>query len=277
MSAENKPEKSRFLILDADSAAAACKPPSYIVNGILETDAHGTAFGGSGGFKTFWCMRLAHSIATGKPFMGRSIRQKGLVVIVCGEGSGGISRRAKALINRHGAFQENLKLIPSGVDISDAECMHDLQKLLESLRPVLVIFDTFASLNGGIDENSPSEVGQCLRLVKNTCRAAGASSIIVHHSGKDVGKGARGAGNFYNDMDFVFSFSATDPDHRKFEVTSNAPVGKSKDSEPFTIAAKAEIVLLGIFDEDGNESCSLVVEYDENPAQVAITGRRGND
>lgn len=277
MTTENLPEKNRFLMIDADAAAAACRPPSYIVHGILETDAHGTAFGGSGGFKTFWCMRLAHSIATGKPFMGRSVRRQGLVVIICGEGAGGISRRAKALINRHGAFHDNLKIIPTGVDISDAGCMRELQKLLESLKPILVIFDTFASLNGGIDENSPSEVGQCLRLVKNTCRAAGASSIIVHHSGKDVGKGARGAGNFYNDMDFVFSFSATDPERRKFEVTSAAPAGKSKDSEPFTIAAKAEIVLLGIFDEDDNESCSLVVEYDENPTQPTATARRGND
>lgn len=269
LAVQEKPRKSRFIIVDADHAADHCKAPSYIVDGILETDAHGMAYGASGTFKTFAMLRLAHSICTGQPFMGHKVRRPGKVVIVCGEGAPGISRRARALSIKHGAFGGNLSIILTGVDISDAASMDELQSELQKIQPMLVIFDTFAALNGGVDENSPSEVGQCLRLVRNCCRAVGASSLIVHHSGKDQTRGVRGASNFYADQDFVFHFKTTNAPTRQFEITSQAPMGKMKDGEPFTLCSRADVVRLDVFDEDGKECTSLVAEFDKDGVSLA--------
>ena len=243
--------KSRFAFLNADMLAEHCVAPTYIVDGVLVEDAHGIAFGGSVSYITFWVLRLAHSICTGAEFMGHKVLRTGRVVIVCGEGQGGISRRVKALSKHLGGFNGNLRIVTAGVDLSNDACMEAFCAELQELQPVLVIFDTFAALNGGVDENSPSEVGQCLRRVKQCCRRAGASSIIVHHSGKDTSKGARGASNFYNDMDFVFAFKPAGLEgERRFEVTAHATTGKMKDGEPFIISAIALQVPLGIYNVD---------------------------
>ncbi|WP_433740046.1 AAA family ATPase [Pseudomonas putida] len=262
--------KLRFTFLNADTLAEHCVAPAYIVDGVLEEDAHGTAYGGSGSYKTFWVLRLAHSICTGAEFMGHKVLRIGPVVIVCGEGQGGISRRVKALSKHLGGFNGNLSIVTAGVDLSDDACMEAFGVELQELHPVLVIFDTFAALNGGVDENSPSDVGQCLRRVKQCCRSAGASSIIVHHSGKDTTKGARGAGNFYNDMDFVFAFKPVGLEgERRFEVTAHPATGKMKDGEPFSINAMALQIPLGIYNEDGVEVTSLVAEP-FTPADVVL-------
>lgn len=262
--------KPRFTFLNADTLAEHCVAPAYIVDGVLEEDAHGTAYGGSGSYKTFWVLRLAHSICTGAEFMGHKVRHTGRVVIVCGEGQGGISRRVRALSTHLGGFNGNLRIVTAGVDLSDDACMEAFCVQLQELQPVLVIFDTFAALNGGVDENSPSDVGQCLRRVKQCCRSAGASSIIVHHSGKDTTKGARGAGNFYNDMDFVFAFKPAGLEgERRFEVTAHPNTGKMKDGEPFIINAMAIQIPLGIYNVDGVEVTSLVAEL-FTPADVVM-------
>lgn len=259
-----------FVMYDADTLASEAKAPAYIVDKVLETDSHGLCYGGSGSYKTFWALKLAHSVATGQPFMGNPVRRSGKVVFICGEGTNGIGRRVKALSLRYGSTEGNLKVITAGVDISNEQIMKLLGEALEQVKPELVIFDTFAALNGGIDENSPSEVGKLLRAVKENCRRSGASSLIVHHSGKDQRKGARGAGNFYNDMDFVYSIKR-EPNmgDRVIKVTTFNPEGKMKDGEAFVMTCEAFSVDLGIRDEDGKPVTSLIID---EPLGACIKG-----
>ncbi|VVQ07849.1 hypothetical protein PS934_03265 [Pseudomonas fluorescens] len=253
---------SRFNLLRGDELAANCKSATYLIDGVLEADSHGVMFGPSGSYKSFLALRVAHSICTGLAFGTRKVRHPGLVVYVCGEGQGGISRRISAQIKKLGGFGDNFRVLLRGVDLHDSECMQALGAELAALQPVLVIFDTFAALNGGVDENSPSDVGQCLRGVRLCGQACGASTLIVHHSGKDASKGARGASNFYNDADFVWALDSKGIGLEKIvNATTHGPNGKMKDGEPFSFHFKAEQVPLGIFNEDGVEDTSLVIEF----------------
>jgi hypothetical protein len=268
--------KLRFALFKGDELVANCKPATYLIDGVLEADSHGLMFGASGSYKSFLALRVAHSICTGQAFGTMKVRRIGPVVYVCGEGQGGISRRLKAQVKKLGAFGDNLEIIFTGVDLADDRCMKALGAQLAPLQPVLVIFDTFAALNGGIDENNPSDVGRCLRGVRLCGQACGASTLIVHHSGKDSSKGARGASNFYNDTDFVWALSSTGVGLEKVvDATTHGPTGKMKDGEPFSCHFKAVQVPLGIFNEDGVEDTSLVIEFCA-PAGVQAAAKKAS-
>ena len=242
--------------------AADAKSARYLVDGILEEDAHGILGGASMTYKSFLVKRLAYSLCSGTPFAGREVYKTGAVVYVCGEGQGAINRRLKALLIKLGKPKHPIHVITSGVSLTCPDSMGRLLESIKPLKPVLVIFDTFASLSGGIEENSNSEVGEALNRVRDTCRVAGASSLIVHHFGKNAEQGFRGASAFTNNVDYaLLAHRRGAEDSRESGLTCH----KMKDGEHFKeIFFKADIVPLGIYDQKDKESTSLILEHDVN-------------
>ena len=57
----------------------------------------------------------------------------------------------------------------------------------------LCIMDTFAQMTAWADENSAGEMGRALSHAKALKVATGATVMLVHHTGKDSTKGARGS------------------------------------------------------------------------------------
>jgi hypothetical protein len=56
----------------------------------------------------------------------------------------------------------------------------------------VVFVDTWAQVTPGGNENSGDDMGKALSHCKGIRRATGAVVVLVHHSGKDASKGARG-------------------------------------------------------------------------------------
>lgn len=236
--------------IDGDTLIGMAKAPLYLVKGLIEDEVHGIVGGSTGTYKTFWALRLAFSIATGEPFFDRKVYRTGKVLYACGEGAGGIARRLLALSLKFGVSIENICLYTNPLRFTDAVSMAELRSTIEELDPVMVIFDTWASLAGGVDENSPSSVGPCMAAVRHTCR--GRSSLIIHHFGKDADKGFRGASNFLADVDYAFAFKRDDK-----VVTMKC--AKMKDGEMFEpLYFGAESIPLGLYDQEGDEVTSLV-------------------
>jgi hypothetical protein len=254
-----------FSFSNGDELATKAKAPDYLINGILESDSHGMLAGASMAFKTFVAIGMVHSICTGADFMGQKVYKTGTVLYVCGEGQGALSRRIKAKQIVDGGFNGNLKILDGTVRIDNKNDMERLKQAIDEIQPVLVVFDTFASLVSETDENSPSDVGRVLRLIKETCRnASNTSSMIVHHHGKDASKGMRGASNFTNDVDFSFELT------RNIDsMMTTLSCKKMKDGENFNdIHIMARVVELGLIKQDGTETTSLVMaKSDHAPAK----------
>lgn len=247
---------SGFSFVNGDELATTAKAPNYLINDILETDAHGILGGASMAFKTFVAIRLAHSICTGKPFAGREVFHAGKVLMACGEGHGALSRRIKAVKIVEGGFNNNLLVLNEPVKIDNKADMARLKLAIDEYKPALFIFDTFASLVSETDENSPSDTGRALRLIKETCRNNHTSSMIIHHHGKDIARGLRGASNFTNDMDFTFSLER-EPD----SMITTLSCKKMKDGDNFTeIYLEAVPVDLGLERQDGKPATSLIIK-----------------
>lgn len=250
--------KPRFNLLNGDDLGFKSKAPHFLINDILESDAHGLIIGKSQSFKSFFVLKLAHSICTGKDFLGHKVFNTGKVLYISGEGQGALSRRIKALQIKDGDFNNNLLCITDIGNINDKDTMEVLKEQINEIKPALVIFDTFASLVNDVDENSSSQVSKVLKLIKETCRNGYTSSIIVHHHGKDDSRGARGASSFGSDSDFVFELKR---DSDLENMTSTVKCEKMKDGElfkPFSFIAR--VVELGLPRQDGKETTSLVIE-----------------
>jgi len=239
-----------------DNLADQAQAPKYLINNILETDAHGMFAGDSMAFKTFVDLRMAYSICTGIEFMGNQVYETGIVLYVCGEGKGALARRIKALKICESDFKGNLMVLEEHLMIDNPTQMVLLRQEIERINPVLVIFDTFGSLVGDTDENSASDVGRTLRLIKETCRNGVTSSMIVHHYGKDGSKGMRGSIAFKANTDFEFSL-----ERQQSTMITVMSCVKMKDGENFNpIAMQAHIINLGLERQDGSNTTSLVIK-----------------
>lgn len=262
---ENKKITHGFSFSNGDELASNAKAPDYLINNILESDAHGMLSGASMAFKTFVAIGMVHSICTGADFMGQKVYKTGKVLYVCGEGQGALSRRIKAKQIVDGGFNNNLQILDGTIRIDNKNDMERLKQAIDEIQPVLVVFDTFASLVSETDENSPSDVGRVLKLIKETCRnASNTSSMIVHHHGKDASKGMRGASNFTNDTDFSFELN-----RNIGSMMTTLSCKKMKDGELFSdIHIEARVVELGLIRQDGIETTSLVmVKSNHAPAK----------
>jgi len=243
---------------NGDTLANEAKAPEYLINNILETDSHGFLVGASMSFKTFVALGIAHSICTGKAFMGNKVFMSGKVLYICGEGKGGVSRRLKAITLTYGDFNGNLSILEDAIIIDSAPDMKRLKQAVEKIDPVLIIFDTFSSLTGETIENDNGSVAKCLRLIKETCSSFNkTSSIVVHHLGKDVTSGTRGASAFLGNTDFLFTMEKD----KNLQMITSLSCTKQKEGEEFNdIHIQAEIVKLGLTNQDGTEATSLVLK-----------------
>jgi len=252
-----------FTFSSADDMADNAKAPTFLINELLEQDSHGLLVGASMSFKTFAAIRLAHSICTGKSFFNHAIQEQGKVLYVCGEGKGALSRRFKAITKELGSFDGNLIVLNEQILIDAAVPMLELEKLITEQKPVLVIFDTFSSLIGGTQENSNSDVANCLRLIKGACSSSNkTSSIIVHHTGKDTTSGTRGASAFQGNVEFLFTMERAEG-----SMLTTLHCEKQKDWDSFDdIAMEAKAINIDLALEDGTPVNSLVmIETNKKP------------
>jgi len=253
--------------LNGDDLADNAKAPEFLINDILETDSHGIMSGSSMAFKTFCVLKMAHSICTAADFFGHEVFTTGKVLYICGEGKGALSRRIKALKLEESDFNGNLFVLDQPLGIDDIACMKWLRKSIAAIKPMFVIADTFSSLATSTSENDNTEVARTLRLVSATCRNDKTSSMIIHHHGKDVTKGSRGAYAFTGNVDFSYEMVRA-----KGSMETKLVCVKMKDGENFKdIYMKAHAIELGLDRQDGKSTTSLVLKPTEGSSGVVCS------
>lgn len=182
-----------------------------LVKGLIGTRDLVMVYGEPGCGKTFLVLDIAGHIATGMPWRG--LRTKaGLVVYIAAEAGRSILRRFIAWRDHHvGEARESripLAIITRGVNVM---LPVEVEELMMQLRAIaaeadvplaMVVFDTLSRSMPGGDENGPD----MLRVVAAADRIRdelGAASLIVHHTGKDKTKGARGHSSLRASTDAV--------------------------------------------------------------------------
>ena len=179
----------------------------YLVKGWLDQGAFSVVYGESNVGKTFLAMDLALHVAAGEDWHGNRVpadeKRAGPVIYVASEGGSGIHNRIEAMrrdnpeLMRRVEERGDFLLLKTGLDLCTSD---DSQWLVEAIanlprKPSLIVVDTLARAMGGGDENTAKDMGQFVRSVDHLREATGAHVMVIHHSGKDASKGARGSGS----------------------------------------------------------------------------------
>lgn len=251
------PVGGRFNIRSHSDFASQVRSVSWIVKDFLPKATLGVLFGESGSGKTFASYDLCAAVCRGIEWNGKRVT-KGRVLYVVAEGVAGFVNRIKAYCHQQG-------IQPSDIDmdvISDLTPnllepaqITDLIKDIKKREPYdLIVMDTFAQVMPGANENSGEDVGKALAECKRIHRHTGAMVLLVHHSGKDASKGARGWSGLRAAADVELEVLRSD-ELRSISVT------KLKDGQDgANIGFKLHTVILGE-DEDGDDITSCIVEY----------------
>ena len=141
-------------------------------------------------------MSVGLHIAAGLEWFGHTVQQ-GAVVYVMGEGIGGMKVRVRAMLTRYGmAPGVPFFIVRRAVNFRDPAEVKALEAAIRDrigdmpLR--LLVIDTLARAMPGADENSAQEVGAVIAAADHLKDVFSCTVALVHHEGKDSGRGARG-------------------------------------------------------------------------------------
>lgn len=239
----------RALYLDGAAPALGAR---YVVKGMLPANSLAVIFGPPGSGKTFFALDTALHVAAGLEWRGRRVRQ-GLVAYLAPEGPASALNRAIAWCDANQVGRGLPFVIgPDGLSLrSDVDRVLDWigeaeTTTGEGLR--LLVIDTLSRAFGAADENASDAMGGFIACCDYLREQTGACIALVHHSGKDATKGARGSSLLQAAADTVV------------EVAERvATVTKQRDGETgIAYSFTLEPVELGA-DEDGDAVTTCVV------------------
>ena len=246
------------------------EPPPWIIKGILPKADLGVLYGASGSGKSFAVLDMALAVARGIDWRGARVRQ-GNVIYIAAEGGGGVASRLKAYSLHH---QVSLAGVPLAIIHATPNFLieEDITAVVESIVAAggsdLIVVDTFAQVTPGANENAAEDMGLALRHARAIRDATGAMVLLVHHSGKDAERGARGWSGIKAAADVEFEVTRPEDGPRILRVS------KQKDGiDNLSWAFTLESVLVGL-DDDGDEVTSLVVVETDMPAPDKPVAKR---
>lgn len=252
---------------------------NYIIKGVIDQGAMSVVYGPSNSGKTFFALDMAFNIAIGAPWRGRRVKPCA-VLYLAAEGGRGVSNRLAALKATTGVCDVPFALKRAGLDLlhdqADLQHICDLAAHVSDQRqglPLLIVIDTLSRVMAGGDENSAADMTALIRNIDAVREATEAHIMLVHHTGKDAARGARGHSSLRAATDTEIEVQADGESRAAF-------VSKQRDNPggetfPFTLKA----VPLG-HDQDGDEVVSCVVEVADSDeysaAKKAAKGRGKN-
>ncbi|MCJ2040287.1 helicase RepA family protein [Methylobacterium sp. J-059] len=239
-----------------DALTAQARP---LIKGLLDQGAMSVLYGDSNVGKTFVTMDLAFHIARGMPWGGMKTTRK-VAAYVAAEGGQGARKRGAALLRKYGAC-DDFHILPEPVDLLREGA--DLRPLIKALKELgddlgLVVIDTLSRALAGGDENSSTDMGAVVRNLDAIRNAVSAHVLVVHHTGKDKARGARGHSLLRAATDTEIEVA-----EKQITVTKQRDLEKS-----YASAFELDVVTLGK-DEDGDPVTSCTLRLVARRAEVA--------
>jgi len=228
-------------IVFSDELPEEYTPPEELVEGVLTVGAGSMLYGDSNSGKTYFVIDMACAVARGIPWMGRQVEQ-GLVVYVAAESPASVKGRLQAYQLHHRVKVPNFAIVQAPINMHgddiDTEALIRAVKLVEQragMTARLVIGDTLARLAAGANENSVEDMGQIVRRMDRVRAETGAHFLVVHHSGKDAAKGARGSGSLRAAVDTEIEVTEMPTGERVAEMKKQRDLGSKGDRIGFRL------------------------------------------
>jgi hypothetical protein len=276
---------SQFEVLAAESAPTVERPrfgkttrselltrpgQQWFIEGVLPRAEVVMLFGASTAGKSFMAWDMALAVARGASWRGLDVEQ-GKVAYVALEGRDGLPYRWKAYEEHHGLQIDDSRFWVIERDAPNLLKAADAIELARQIKAEggadLIIVDTLAGSMPGGNENGGEDMGLVVHHCRGIRRATGATVMLIHHSGKDEAKGARGWSGLRAAVDAELEVVRSDQDRALI-------IGKQKDAaDGGEFGFKLVVVEVGV-NEKGKPITSCVVQHNDQarPVQRARMG-----
>lgn len=256
------------------------RPPVYLVQDYLEADSLAMLYGPPKCGKSFIAIDLVCSLATGTPWHGHPTEQCP-VFYICGEGHNGIARRFLAWSITRGVnlTQAPVAISNRAIPITDPKAAAKVAESIEQLaeltgqQPGLIVVDTLARNFGG-NENDTERMSQFVANLDGVRRDWNATALVVHHTGKDETRGARGANALLGAVDASYSVTKDELGHACLRAE------EMKEAElPSTKTFALPPVTLPLIDAYGRpvtSCCPGLLGFEYQPPERGKKGRGKN-
>jgi len=190
---------------------AALAPVDWVVRDLVPSDTVGFLYGPPSSYKSFVAFDVALCVASGEAWHGNELCRPGGVMVIAGEGQGGLGRRWAAWEQVSGADLSGLPLVASrgAFYLDTPEGLQEattLGRALEVAHGVdlqLLVIDTLARNTAG-DENKAQDVAAIVKAADTLRDTFGCAVMLVHHSGKNLDNGMRGSSGLLGAADWVY-------------------------------------------------------------------------
>lgn len=196
-------KESEFVLKPVAEFVSEGFSDAWYIDEVIPKAGLGMIFGQSGSGKSFIAIDMMTSIAMGSKWFGLET-EKAKIVYVAAEGAGGVKKRflAQEVSGRVNLSSLDIQI----VDVAPNFLRDDDVNLAKAIEAAggadIVVVDTLAQTTPGGNENSSEDMGAALSRCKRLHETTGAMVILIHHSGKDSSKGARGWSGIRGALDF---------------------------------------------------------------------------
>ena len=262
-------------------ALTGAQPTDWLIEGIYPLGDTVLISAPSHSGKTYLVIDQAMAVAYGEPWLGKYPTKHGPVLYIPSEGHRTIGRRMMAAAEYRYGHLDVLPQVrvfdpPGGRlqlhPIKDTPTMISLAETMDDMQPVFVIVDVLRDAAAGIPENT-DEFGDTFGRLRNMAHEYGATVLVVHHTGKDDSKGARGHSSLKDKADIEAVLRSAPlmhdpvkgiPTLTSLTMDTSAPAGKNRNEEPYRLTVH-------IGNPDGLREAIVIGEAD-GPTQPNLAG-----
>lgn len=216
-----------------DEAEQDARPePTWLIPDLIPEQATVMMYGPSGHYKSFLALDLALTLAAGVPGWGAAPAMAP-VVYVAAEGARAIERlRRPAWKQANNVAHpvqfwtiDTMPLVARANEVTEL-CATIAQR---GIKPGLLVLDTFARAMAGKNENDAKDAGEFIEAIEAIKRSLQCTVLVLHHTGKEEVRGARGSSALFAGFDTVLEVKSDR--ERKLAVVR---VRKQKDADEAT-------------------------------------------
>jgi hypothetical protein len=218
--------------------------PKFAIQGVLKRGDLAFFYGPAKTYKTFAALDMAVLLAKGpgspetpnKFARQFEVNERWKIVYITNEGGRFIRYRLRAAAEYYGLTDEQIDrliVIREVPNLFDGEGLEELIEVLKEENADLIIFDTFARVTVGADENTTKDMGVVLENIGRLKHELGGPAIlIVHHANKDGG--LRGSTLLQGAVDLSIKFALNRSTRRATMRTDGMKDGAEFDEIEFT-------------------------------------------
>ena len=231
-------------------------PTKWRVKGLFPDQGLASIYGPSGSGKSFLALDLMAAVACGSAFYGHKTTSCPVVYVAL-EGTGGIAKRVEAYETHHKIkLPTSFRIVTDMLSLFSSEASVFAEAVIEAgLNEGVIVIDTLAQSAPGSDENSSAHMGMIISNAQLLQRMTNGLVVLIHHTGKDASRGARGHSSLYAALDAALEVKRTQGGLEW--LSAKVKDGASGNATSFRL----ERVVLGQ-DEDGDEISSCVAVGD---------------